>query len=168
MNLPFNFLKILSMDEFWDEIAGEVLNIKEFNTKNGWIQEDTVEWQYPLMKNGVLTARALRCSNTASVLSNIDHIKDAGFSLLDYGCIVEPRITGEGKRVHWVLSDIGYAHDPVTQTWNPVQGKYFVQKGKVIEENEGQTYSFTESEPWGHVNMTSDSVIRLWYNFFQC
>jgi hypothetical protein len=156
------------MEEFWDEIVSEVMNIKEFNTEDGWVQEDNIEWQYPLMKNGVLTARALRCSNTVSVLSNIDGLKDAGFSLLDYGCIVEPRVTGEGKRVHWVLSDIGYVHDPVTQTWHTVDGKFFIQNGKVIEENEGETYSFMENEPWGHVNMTTDSIIRVWYNFFHC
>jgi hypothetical protein len=154
------------MDEKWDDIADEALRIKEFETENGWIQEDTIEWHYPLMKNGAPTERAVLCPKTLGVLSNIVTIKDAGFSLLDYGHVVEPRITGNGKRVHCVLSDIGYVHDPVTQTWNPVKGKYFIQNGKVIEENEGEMYSFMEHEPWGHVNMTKDSVIRVWYNFF--
>lgn len=152
-----------SMEDRWPEVADEAMNIHEFETENGWIQEDTIEWQYPLVKNGVPTPRAIKCPVTMSLLGR--DIKDAGFSLLDYGHMVAPRRTS-GRRYHLCLSGGDFIRNMDTGQYEEIDGLYFIQGSKIIHERDGEAYTFDGDEPWGAVNMTKDSVIRFWCIFF--
>lgn len=144
-------------------MADESISISNFNSKFGWIQDDNIEWQYPLMKDGVPTERSIKCPVTMSVLPG--NVKDAGFSLLDYGNMVAPRKT-EGRRYHLCLSGADFVKNPVTDAYEEVDGQYFIQGTKVIHEQDGRSYTFSGSESWGVVNMTNDSIIRFWCTFF--
>ena len=157
------FLSLRTMEDRWPEIADEAISISNFNSKFGWNQEDSVEWQYPLMKDGVPTEQAIKCPVTMSLLGN--GIRDAGFSLLDYGHMVAPRKT-EGRRYHMCLSGGDFVRNPVTDAYEEVDGLYFIQGTKVVREKDGDSYEFSGEEPWGLVNMTKDSIIRFWCTFF--
>lgn len=151
------------MEDAWSEISAEAMNINEFETENGWIQEDSIEWQYPLMTDGVPTKRSTKCPVTMSLIPK--NVKDAGFSLLDYGHMVAPRST-TGRRYHLCLSGADYWMNPETHTYEEVDGMYFIQAPKVVRESDGASYEFIGDEPWGVVNMTKDSIIRFWCTFF--
>jgi hypothetical protein len=151
------------MDDRWPEIANEAISISNFNSKFGWNQEDSIEWQYPLMKGGVPTEQSTKCPVTMSVLPR--SVRDAGFSLLDYGNMVTPRKT-EGLRYHLCLSGADFVRNPVTDVYEEVDGQYFIQDSRVIHEQDGSFYTFSGNEPWGVVNMTKDSIIRFWCTFF--
>lgn len=151
------------MEDQWPEIADEAISISNFNSKLGWIQEDSIEWQYTLMKDGVPTERSTKCPVTMSLLP--ENVKDAGFSLLDYGHMVAPRKTN-GRRYHLCLSGGDFVRNPVTTAYEEADGLYFIQGIKVIHEHDGKSYMFSGSEPWGLVNMTNDSIIRFWCIFF--
>ena len=151
------------MEDRWPEIADEAISISNFNSKFGWIQEDSIEWQYPLMKNGVPTERFIKCPVTMSLLP--EKVKDAGFALLDYGNMVAPRKT-EGRRYHICLSGGDFVKNTMTDAYEEVDGLYFIQGTKVIREKDGESYEFSGEEPWGAVNMTNDSIIRFWCTFF--
>jgi len=151
------------MESRWPDIADEAIVISDFNTEFGWIQEDTIEWQYPLVKDGVHTKRSEKCPVTMNLLSK--NVRNAGFSLLDYGHMVRPRST-IGRRFHLCLSGGDYVYKTTTQTHEEVDGGYFIQGTKVIKERDGVSYVFSGELPWGVVNMTNDSIIRLWCEFF--
>jgi hypothetical protein len=152
------------MDE-WPELCDESFQIKNFNSELGWVQEDSIEWMYTLLKDGKPTPRASTCPVAMKLLENMKDVKDAGFSMLDYGHMVPPRKT-EGRRLHLCLSGADYAHNPSTLCYEKVDGQYFIQGTKVIAEEDGSSYVFSGEEPWGLVNMTSDSIIRFWCTFF--
>ena len=62
------FLSLRTMEDRWPEVADEAISISNFNSKFGWNQEDSVEWQYPLMKEGVPTEQSIKCPVTMSLL----------------------------------------------------------------------------------------------------
>jgi hypothetical protein len=151
------------MEDRWPEIADEAISISECDSEFGWIQEDNIEWQYPLMKDGVATGRSCTCPVTMGLLPG--NVRNAGFSLLDYGHMVAPRKT-DGRRYHMCLSGGDFVKNPVTNAYEEVDGLYFIQGSKVIREKDGDSYEFSGEEPWGVVNMTKDSIIRFWCIFF--
>lgn len=151
------------MENKWTDIADEAIGISEFNTDYGWIQENTQEWQYPLINNGGATVRSIKCPVTMKLLPK--NIKNAGFSLLDYGHIVRPRPT-QGKRFHLCLSGCDYVYNNTTQTHDEIDGVYFIQGTRVINHKDGVSYTFTGEEPWGLVNMTNGSIIYFWCKYF--
>ena len=157
------FLSLRTMEDRWPEIADEAISISNFNSKFGWNQEDSIEWQYPLMKDGVPTEESIKCPVTMSLLGRT--VRDAGFSLLDYGHMVAPRQTS-GRRYHLCLSGCDFVRNPVTNEYEEVDGVYFIQGTKVIHERDGESYTFDGDKPWGVMNMTNDSLIRIWCTFF--
>lgn len=160
-------LKINSKDESvsrpkcdYDELDPEVIQKMLECEAWSYIQDtDKKWWNFPLFTWGEPTGPALKLApRTVEILKKIGGIHFAGFSLLEPDGVISPHF--DDVACPGSIGELTYHLGLVCPT-----GCYFLQEGRIIEEDDGKLFNFICHKKHAAINLSAKRRVILYMTF---